>query len=108
MLFLNCRAHVQFLGQFDCEEFILLIDKVAHAYLTGDIGFLSDTHILRHIFPARNPDCTHSDVNLVRVFKTLERYDLFFGNVSALFRLVLKVDYDFCRLLLFSSDHNEI
>jgi hypothetical protein len=33
---------------------------------------------------------------------------LIFGNVSALFRLVLKVYYGFCQLLRFKSNHNEI
>jgi hypothetical protein len=82
--------------------------KMSQAYLTGPIGLPREAHILRHIFPARNSDFPRSEVHLVRVVKTKEGYELVFGNVSALFRLVLKVYYDFCQLLLFRSDHNEI
>jgi hypothetical protein len=52
MVFINHTAHLRFLAQFDGEVFVLLMDNVSQAYLAGHIGLLSETYILRHIFPA--------------------------------------------------------
>jgi hypothetical protein len=83
MMFLIEIAPLPFLAQFDCEELVVLMGKVFQAYLTGHIGSLSRTHILHHIFRARKPNFTRSEVHLGWV--------LFFRNVSASFPFVLKV-----------------
>jgi hypothetical protein len=45
------------------------MDKVSQAYRTSYVGLLNETHIFRHIGPARKTDFTRSEIHLVRMSK---------------------------------------